>query len=50
MERINVSSKIKLDSGDEYILVEKIFLEKDGFRNASQKVTDFFRTKKKRKF
>lgn len=28
MEKINVSSKIKIDSVDEYILVEKIFLRK----------------------
>ena len=50
MEKINVSSKIKIDSVDEYILVEKIFFEKDGSRNASQKVTDFLELKRSGNF
>lgn len=40
MEKINVSSKINLDSGDEYILVEKNFLQEDGARNTSIKINN----------
>ena len=40
MEKINVSSKIKLNSGDEYILIEKKFLEEDGDRKTNIEINN----------
>lgn len=40
MEKINISNKVKLDSGDEYILVEKFFLEENGDRNTSIRINN----------
>lgn len=40
MSKINVLDKIKLDNGDEYILVEKKILEEDGASNTSIKINN----------